>query len=184
MRVATLPTPQRRRGADVSASAPSGTADARPAAMRPIPASASRAAGELRGAGPLAEQQDREPDGERGLQLQHERGEPGRHAQVHADEQQRELAGGEEDADRDHVAHGHAGTGHEGERERDQAEPQRREQQGREVVETDVDDDEVDAPDHGDGGGDGDVTSGHGVEDAGRDPQERLDFLDVTRKMT
>ena len=151
--------------------------------MIPMPASASSAAGELRGARALAEQQHREPDGERGLQLQHERREPGGHALVHADEQQRELAGGEEDADGDHVAHRHAGARHEGERERDEAEPQRGEQQGREVVEADVDDDEVDAPDHGDGGGDGDVAAGHADEDAGRDRQERLDFVDVTRKM-
>ena len=78
---------------------------------------------------------------------------------------------------------GHAGPRHEGERERDEAEPQRREQQGREVVEADVDDDEVDAPDHGDDGGDGDVTAGHADEDAEHDRQERLDFLDMTRKM-
>ena len=151
LRVATLPKPHEAAAPIVSASAPSGTADARPAAMIPIPASASAPPASCAGFGRSLEQQHREADGERGLQLQDEAGQAGGHALVDAEEQQAELAGGEEDADGDHVLDRHAGAGDEGERERDEAEAQRGEQQRREAVQADVDDDEVDAPDDGDG---------------------------------
>ena len=102
MRVATLPRPHEAAAPIVSASAPSGTAGARAGGDQPDAGQRERAAGELRAARALAEQQHREPDRERRLQLQHERREPGRHARVACpSEQQAELAGGEEDADRD-----------------------------------------------------------------------------------
>ena len=142
-----------------------------------------QAAAELRAARALAQQRDGEPDGERGLELEHERGQPGRHPVRHAEEEQPELPGGEERADRDHVADGDAGAGDEREGEGDEGEAQRREQQRREVLQPDVDDHEVDAPDDGDDDGGDHVTSGHGSHGDGDESQEPVEFLESTRKM-
>ena len=92
MRVATLPMPQEAAAPIVSASAPSGTAEARPAAMIPMPTSASVPPASCAGFGRSPRKQHGQADRERGLQLQDEARQPGGHALVDADEQQAELA--------------------------------------------------------------------------------------------
>jgi hypothetical protein len=123
---------------------------------------------DLRSPRPLAQHDRREQHREQGLRLQHQRRQAGRHAQVHADEQQAELADAEGQPDerepqpRDrgpaYEQHGREGRGHE---------PQTGEQERRHRVEADLDDDEVDAPDGGDQDRDGDVARSH-MADAGR----------------
>ena len=162
MRVVTLPMPHENGGADRQRERAERDRGGAAGGDDPDADQRQRAARELRGLRALAEEEHGQADRERGLQLQHEARQAGGHALVDADEQQAELARGEEDADADDVLDRDAGAGDEGERERDQAEAQRGEEQGREGVQPDVDDDEVDAPDDGDQGGDEDVSAGHG----------------------
>jgi hypothetical protein len=95
------------------------------------------------------QQQHREQQRERGLRLQHQRREAGRHACRHAREQQPELEDRERQRHQRDPPPRHAGGAQEEDRGhgRDE-EPQCREQQRREVREADLDDDEVHAP-HG-----------------------------------
>ena len=95
----------------------------------------------------LAEECDGQRDREHGLQLNHERREPRRHAGVDGDEEKPELADAEEEADQDDPPGGTAGRGtQEHGRERGQREAKSDEEQWWERVEADVDCDEVDTP--------------------------------------
>ena len=133
--------------------------------------------------GLLADQQHREADRERRLQLQHERREPGRHALVQPERHEAVVAGGHEQADDDHPAHADAGARHERDQQRDQQEPQAGEEEGREGLQADVEHDEVHAPRQRDEHGDGDMAAGHATDGDGLDRQERVDFLNGTRKI-
>ncbi|GGX69593.1 hypothetical protein GCM10010324_13240 [Streptomyces hiroshimensis] len=96
------------------------------------------------------------------LDLQDERGQAGGHPQVHAGEQEPELAHAEDQSDGDDPPppdlwppdeeDGRHGGGEEA---------QGGEEQWREVVQADVDDDEVDAPYGGDENGEGEVQGTH-----------------------
>ena len=94
------------------------------------------------------QQGHREEHREQGLCLQDERGQPGRHPPVDADEQEAELADAEERPDDQHPAEPDLRAGDQEHRgERHEGEPQGDEQQRGEVVEPGVDHHEVDAPD-------------------------------------
>src|SRR5690606_15787013 len=115
------------------------------------------------GGGAFAEQGEGEQGGEHRLDLEHQGGQPARHARVHADEEQPELGDPEGQAHADDPFPGHRGASHQEHRgERRHEEAQGGEQQGREVVEADLDDGEVDAPDGGDADGEQDVGGSHG----------------------
>ena len=99
-------------GADASARARrAGRPEARPAAMTPIPASASAPPASCARPRALAEQQRRRaPTVNAACSCSTSEASPAGMPVVHAEEQQPELAGGEEHADGDHVADRHAGA--------------------------------------------------------------------------
>nr|WP_298903164.1 hypothetical protein [uncultured Devosia sp.] len=138
----------------------------------PDPHQGDRGPAELREAGPLAEEREGEKDGEEHLQLDHQRTQPGRHAQFDGEEQQPELA----DADREPVAdeqrpphcrpfdeeHRWQGSKHVA---------QGRQQRRRHLVDTPADGNEAQPPDHCDREGENDVADGHEVISEGGRPE-------------
>jgi hypothetical protein len=118
--------------------------------------------GETGTAGAFTQQGDGEQRGEHGLDLQHEGGEPGGHALVHADEEQAELGHTEGESHRDDPAQRDLGAGDEEDsRHGGDEKAQGAEEQRREVVEPDVDDHEVDAPEGGHKNGEGEMGGTH-----------------------
>jgi hypothetical protein len=115
----------------------------------------------LRRTGPLAQRHRRDHDGEHHLRLQHQRGQAWRHPGVHGDVEQPELPQAHERPHRgqhpprcQRTRHQQAG------REGDQQEPDGREQQRRHAAHPPVDHHEVEAPQHGDQGGEEGIAAG------------------------
>ena len=143
----------------------SADADGAPVGLKgdqPDAGEGQRHPGDLEPARPLAEHRGGEEQREERLGLQHQRGEARRDADVHADEQQRELDHADDERDRRDPAPGHRAAGRDHEHgERRERVPQGGEQQRRHVLEADLDDHEVEAPERGDEDGEGDVARGH-----------------------
>jgi len=117
---------------------------------------------DLRAAGPLAQGQRRDHDGQAHLGLEHQRGQTGRHPHGQCRVEQGELAQAHEHPDGHHVAPRHRRARHQPDRRHEHDdEPQRHEQGRRQVTEAEVDHDEVRAPDHRDEHGEGDVARRH-----------------------
>ncbi len=122
---------------------------------------------ELRARRDLAQRRGGEQHGEPDLGLEHERREPGGHAERERGVQQAELAEAHERADEQHVPPPRAGPRHEEHRrDQDDEEAQGDEQRRRHVAEPEVDDDEVHAPDDGDEDGEEGRAQRHGIEGA------------------
>lgn len=110
----------------------------------------------------FTEGERREESREDRLDLEHEGGETGGHPAVHADEEQPELRHSEDEPDADDPLPGDLGPADEEDRgQRGDQEAQGGEEQRREVPEADLDDDEIDTPDGGHQGGQGDVEGTH-----------------------
>ena len=118
-------------------------------------------AGPLEQGRALGEHEGGDDDGDHGLELEDERGQPGRHPRRERGVEQPELAQAHGAAHEQDPAQGRRRAGHEGQREQDDGEAERDEQQRRDVAQAPVDDDEVHAPqDHDEAGGE-DVLEGH-----------------------
>ena len=123
---------------------------------------------------PLTQQDRAEDHRERGRRLQHQRREPGGHADVHRDEQEQELQRAEPQPVAEQPAQPHLRARdeqHGG--QRDDGEPQRGEEQGREVLQADVDGQEVRTPQHGDEGGEQAVAGRHASTVTPRHPEDQ-----------
>lgn len=113
---------------------------------------------------PFAEGHGGEEGREDRLDLEHEGGETGGHPPVHADEEQSELRHPEGQSDSHDPLPRDLGTADEEDRgQRGDQEAQGGEEQRREVREAELDDDEVDTPDGGHQGGQGDVEGTHAL---------------------
>jgi hypothetical protein len=112
--------------------------------------------------GPLPQHHGGEHGGEDDLDLEHERGQPGRHPGGHPGEEQAELGDAEGGPDPEDPLPGDFGRPDEEDGgQRGGQEAQGGQQQRREVAEPDLDDGEVDAPDSGDEDGEGGVNGTH-----------------------
>jgi len=137
---------------------------------------------DLRAAGPLAQGQGGDHDGESDLRLQDERGQAGRHPDRQGRVEQRELPQAHEQAHQQHVAPRDPWSRHEEDRrEQHDDEPQRHEQGRWQVAQAQVDDDEVGAPDHRDEHGEGDVAGRHPTILAEETVKHQQRLLDPSR---
>ncbi len=113
--------------------------------------------------GALAENKEGEQDGEEDLELDHERAEPCRHAELDGEEQQAELADPDRQAiGRDDAPAGFGRTDEEDRRQGGERKAQRRQQQRRDFIDTPADGNEAHAPDSGDGQCEKNVAQRHG----------------------
>ena len=161
-RVQTLLTPQEAAAPTTMNTAPSGTLCARPAAIVREAGEGHDCTAELKARRPLAEEGDGQRDREHGLQLDHERREPRRHADVDGDEEQPELADAEKEPDDDDPFQVDGGSSYEENgRERRQCEAESDEEQRRERLEADIDREEVDTPQERDRRGEGAMAKRH-----------------------
>ena len=127
------------------------------AATSARPAKATRRAGELPAARPFAEHHRGNGDGEEGLKLQRDRGEPRRHADRHGGKQQAELADEERAADGDQRRPGNRRLGQDEHRQRGKHEAQGGEQERRKIGQRQPHEDEVQPPDEGERDGEDDM---------------------------
>ena len=171
--------PTRPRRAMHSASATSGTPPARPAAITPIPASATAAPASWPRAGPLAEQQPTaRRDREQRLQLERRatRARPAGPgpSPTNSSPNWPALRNAPTSTTQRQATRGRPTKNTAGKRDEARTAARRTAAAGR--IEPDVDDDEVDAPDDGDGDGEEDVAGGHGARSS-RAPTGRASGL-------
>jgi hypothetical protein len=111
----------------------------------------------------LAEGEGGDDDGEGSLDLDDDRGQPGRQPEGHGCVEQRELSGGHEHPDEQDTTEAAAGEANEDDGgDDDEGEACSGEQHRRPIAQTDVDEDEVDAPENDDEQGEHDVNRAHG----------------------
>ena len=110
----------------------------------------------------LMQHERRDDDGERGLDLDDDRGQPGGQAERHGGVEKTELTGRHEGADEEDAAEGAAGKADEEDRRHhDEGEPGGDEEQRGPVAQAEIDEDEVDAPEHDDEEGEHVVDRAH-----------------------